>query len=273
MRFVKMHGNGNDFILIEDFHKNLLKRGEEIAKKLCDRHYGIGGDGLILISGSEVADIKMDIFNTDGSYASMCGNGIRCLAKNIYIEGICNKDRIKIETGDGVKEAILELKNGEVTDITINMGMHSFDPKQVPVLSTEEVINKSIKVNERIYNITSLFMGVPHTVIFGNMEDFDILEGGYIEKLSLFPQGTNVNFCEILSRDRIKVKTWERGAGITLACGTGSCASVIAANKVGLVDSRVQVDLPGGVLFIEITSDGIMMTGPAEIIYKGEINL
>ncbi|WP_315114478.1 diaminopimelate epimerase [uncultured Clostridium sp.] len=273
MKFIKMHGNGNDFIVIEDFHNNLLKRGEEIAKKLCDRHYGIGGDGLILVSNSKIADIKMDIFNGDGSYASMCGNGIRCFAKYVYNEGICKKDIIKIETGDGIKYAMINVRNGEVTDITINMGMHSFDPKEIPVLCDEEVINKSIVVNGKTYNITSLFMGVPHTVIFGNLEEFDVIEGSYIEKLNLFPKGTNVNFCEVLSKDRIKVKTWERGPGITLACGTGSCASVIVANKVGLVDSRVQVDLPGGTLFIEITPNGTMMTGPAEIVYNGEIDL
>ncbi|GAA0723864.1 diaminopimelate epimerase [Clostridium malenominatum] len=263
MKFTKMHGNGNDFIVIEDFDNGLLGKEKDLSKRLCNRNFGIGGDGLILLRNSNMADIKMDIFNADGSYASMCGNGIRCFAKYVYSEGICLKNPIAIETGDGVKEAVLKIEEKTIADITINMGKPSFH---------SEIINRELVVEGKKYTITAFHMGVPHAVIFGISDDYDVCEGRAIEKHSIFPNRTNVNFCEVINKNEIKVKTWERGAGSTLACGTGSCASVIAANKMGLVDKEVQVYLPGGSLKINITPEGIMMTGPAEIVFKGEID-
>lgn len=270
MNFVKMQGNGNDFIIIEDINGIYKDNYGYIAKRLCDRHFGIGADGLIIVTKSNIASIQMIIINADGSYASMCGNGIRCFAKYVYDNVIVKEKKMKIETGDGIKEAFLEVNDGKVIDIKIYMGNPSFNPRDIPANCDDEIIQKEIKINNKTYLITSLLMGVPHTIIIGKLRDFDIAEGKVIEKFELFPLGTNVNFCEVVNRENIKVKTWERGAGPTLACGTGSCAAVSACNKLGLVDSKVRVELPGGRLDIDIDPLGVFMKGPAETVFVGE---
>ncbi|MCY6370337.1 diaminopimelate epimerase [Clostridium ganghwense] len=271
MKFTKMQGTGNDFIVIEDFEEILKGKEQEIAKKLCHRRYGIGGDGILIVRKSEIADIQMVIFNADGSYAEMCGNGIRCFAKYVYHKGIIDKKIVKIETGDGVKIAYLDIEGNEVKGITINMGNYSYKPEDFGADVKEEIIEKKISVKDREYKITSMLMGVPHTVVMGNLEQYSVEEGNGIEKHHLFKQGTNVNFCEVTDNNLIKVKTWERGAGPTLACGTGSCASVICCNHLGFTESKVKVIVPGGELLIQITDDGVLMTGPAEIVFNGEI--
>ncbi len=273
MKFTKMQGTGNDFIVIDDRNNSFLGKESELAIKLCNRHYGIGGDGILIVRNSEIAQIQMIIMNIDGSYASMCGNGIRCFAKYVYDEKIVTGDTIKIETGDGVKEAFIHAEDNIAKEVTINMGTPSFDPEYIPAKFNEEIINKQIKVNEREYNITTMLMGVPHTVIFGELEDYDVEEGRAIEKYNAFPKGTNVNFCEVINDSKVRVKTWERGAGPTLACGTGSCASVIASNKLGFTGKNVEVQVPGGKLFIEIKENGVFMTGPAEVSFKGEYEI
>lgn len=272
IKFTKMQGTGNDFIVIEDFqvkHANL----EELAIKLCNRHFGIGADGILVVRKSNIADIQMIIINADGSYASMCGNGIRCFAKYIYEKKYVQDENIKIETGDGVKLAKIGINNGIVDNITINMGKYNFNPSSIPAISRSEIINKNIEAGYKEYNITSLFMGVPHTIVFGKLEDYEVEEGKFIERHSMFPEKTNVNFCEILGENKIRVKTWERGAGPTLACGTGSCASVVAAVKLGYVGKKVEVQVPGGLLIIEIIKEEVLMTGPAEIVFEGEYYL
>jgi diaminopimelate epimerase len=269
LNFTKMQGTGNDFIVIEDFddkYDNL----EELARKLCDRHFGIGADGILIVRKSAKADIQMIIINADGSYASMCGNGIRCFAKYIWEKKYVQGDNIRIETGDGIKLANIRVKDGKAEGITINMGKYNFEPKSIPALGEEEIINTKLNVNNKEYYITSMFMGVPHTVVFGKLQDYEVEEGKLIERDSLFPKKTNVNFCEVVRRDMISVKTWERGAGPTLACGTGSCASVVAANKLGYIDPKATVQVPGGLLNIEIVGEEVLMTGPAEIVFKGE---
>ncbi|MBM7869345.1 diaminopimelate epimerase [Clostridium pascui] len=273
MKFVKMHGNGNDFVVIEDIDGIYKENYGDIAKELCDRHFGIGADGLIIVTKSTIAPIQMIIINADGSYASMCGNGIRCFAKYVYDNNIVKEKSMKIETGDGIKEAFLEVRNDKAVNIKIDMGTPSFKPKHIPANSDDEIIEKELLINDRTYTITSLLMGVPHTVIIGKLEDSDVTEGSVIEKCELFPNGTNVNFCEIVDRENIKVKTWERGAGPTLACGTGSCASVVACNKLGIVSSKVRVELPGGILDIEVGPLGVFMKGPAETVFVGEYKL
>ena len=268
INFTKMQGTGNDFIVIEDFegkYDNL----EKLAKKLCDRHFGIGADGILIVRKSNIADIQMIIINADGSYASMCGNGIRCFAKYIWEKEYVQEDNIKIETGDGVKVASICIKDGKAESITINMGKYNFNPKSIPAIASEEIINKKLEINHREYYITSMFMGVPHTIVFGKLEDYEVEEGKCIERDSLFPEKTNVNFCEIVKKDMIRVKTWERGAGPTLACGTGSCASVVAANRMGYIEEKATVQVPGGLLNIEIVKDEVLMTGPAEITFEG----
>lgn len=270
MRFTKMQGNGNDFIIIEDFMNIYKDNQKSITQKLCDRHFGVGADGILFVRNSEKADILMEIINSDGSYASMCGNGIRCFAKYVFEKEIVNKNPLRIETGDGIKEAFLELDNNNVRNVTINMGSPSWNPKDIPANSIDEIVDKSIFINGREYKINSLLMGVPHTVIINNSNKYEVTEGRHLEKLDIFPEGSNINFCQIVSRNEVKVKTWERGAGVTLACGTGSCASVLACSKLGLVDKKVQVELPGGKLLIEITKDGVLMTGPAKVSFEGE---
>ncbi|AKA70220.1 diaminopimelate epimerase [Clostridium scatologenes] len=273
MKFTKMQGTGNDFIVIDDRKNSFLGKEGELAKKLCDRKFAIGADGILLVRNSDIAQIKMIIMNADGSYASMCGNGIRCFAKYVWDENIVKGESITIETGDGIKEAILHLENHSIKEVTINMGTPSFEVEKIPARFNEEVINKRIKVENKEYNITSMLMGVPHTIIFGKLEDYNVEEGKAIEKSEFFPDGTNVNFCEVVSSNKVKVKTWERGAGPTLACGTGSCASVIAANRLTFTSESVEVKVPGGKLFIEIKKNGIFMTGPAVVSFKGEYEL
>ncbi|MCY6483734.1 diaminopimelate epimerase [Clostridium aestuarii] len=271
MKFTKMHGTGNDFIVIEDLDEELKEKESELSKKLCHRRFGIGGDGVLVVRKSNIADVKMEIINSDGSYAEMCGNGIRCFARYVYDKSIIKKDIINIETGDGVKIAYLQLEDNQVVGIKINMGKYSLEPKNIPVKSEEKVINKDIIINKNEYKITSMFMGVPHTVIMCKLEEHDIEEGKFIEQCDFFEQGTNVNFCEVVDKNTIKVKTWERGAGPTLACGTGSCSCVIACNLFGYTNSSVRVIVPGGELKIQYLPEKVFMTGPAEIVYEGEI--
>lgn len=268
-----MHGTGNDFIVIEDFNNNLAGTEEHIAQRLCHRRFGIGGDGIILVRKSDEADIKMDLFNADGSYAAMCGNGIRCFSKYVFDKGIINNKTIKIKTGDGIKTAYLTVEKDAVSTVTINMGKCSFKPEDIPANSEDKIIEKEIQVNGKKYIITSMLMGVPHTVIMCKLDEVDVEEGKQIEKFNLFPKGTNVNFCEVIDEKSIKIKTWERGAGATLACGTGSCASVITANMLGYTDKKVKVTVPGGELMIDISNDNILMTGPAVTVFEGEVNI
>jgi len=271
LKFTKMQGTGNDFIVLEDMDLKLLNNQDKLAQKLCDRRFGIGADGILFVRKSEVADIKMEIINADGSYAAMCGNGIRCFAKYVFDENIISDKNIKIETGDGIKIANIKLENSGVTSVTIDMGNYSLNPKDIPAESEEKIINNKIIVENKEYKIISMLMGVPHTVIISKLDQVDVNEGKAIEKYKLFPKGSNVNFCEIVDKHNVKVKTWERGAGPTLACGTGSCASVIAANLIGLTEKDVKVQVPGGEMQIKISDKGILMTGPAVTVFKGEI--
>lgn len=270
LKFTKMQGAGNNFVVFEDIEINHNDLGT-LAKKLCDRNFGIGGDGILVVRRSKIADIQMIIINSDGSYAGMCGNGIRCFAKYVYENNIVRKSEFTVETGDGIKVCHLFIEDNKVKAVKINMGRESFNPKFIPALGEEEIIKKDISANGKSYNITSLLLGVPHTVLLTEEGGFKVEEGAAIETHELFPQGTNVNFCRVVNRGEIKVNTWERGAGPTLACGTGCCSSVVVCNKLNLVDKSVKVMAPGGILTIEITEDGIMMTGPAENVFKGEI--
>lgn len=272
LKFIKMQGAGNNFVVFEDMEEK-YKDLNSLAKKLCDRNFGVGGDGILVVRKSKVADIQMIIINSDGSYAGMCGNGIRCFGKYVYENNIVDKSSFTVETGDGIKICDLIIKDGIVGAVKINMGRESFNPKHIPALSEGEIIEKDIYANNKEYNISSLLLGVPHTVIITKDGEFSVEEGAGIERYELFPQGTNVNFCRIINKGEIKVNTWERGAGPTLACGTGCCSSVVVCNRLNLVDKKVRVIAPGGILTIEITDKGIMMTGPAENVFNGEIEI
>ncbi|MGL4424885.1 MAG: diaminopimelate epimerase [Cetobacterium sp.] len=273
MNFKKMQGLGNDFLLFDGV-KNRYKNYSQMAQKLCDRRYSVGGDGIIIAEKSIDADIKMVYYNSDGSKGEMCGNGIRCFSKFIYEEGLVNKNEIRIETGDGIKVAYLNIEDKIVKDIRIYMGKARVNPKDIPILSEKKIIlEEDLIVAGKNLKFSGVLIGVPHAVIIEkDLEKLDINSlGEEIEKNNIFPKRINVNFIEILDRKRLKIKTWERGAGRTLACGTGSCSAVYIANLLGLVETEVEVETEGGILKITLVNDDVFMTGSAETTFKGEV--
>lgn len=277
MRFTKMHGCGNDYIYINGFEES-IKDKTELARKLSDRHFGIGGDGVIFINPSKEADFEMEMYNADGSRAEMCGNGIRCVAKYVYDKGLTHKTDISIISCGKVKYLELFLKNDKVNAVKVNMGAPELNADKIPVLvngSKEPVIGETITVKGKEYKMTCVSMGNPHAVVF--MDDVDNLEieqiGPYFENHERFPNRTNTEFVKVLDRENVQMRVWERGTGETLACGTGCCATVVACILNGLTDDTVTVRLLGGEL--EITWDRkenlVYMTGPAETVFEGTI--
>lgn len=275
MNFYKMQGAGNDFVFIEDFD-NKIKDECLLAKKLCDRHFGIGADGLVIVRKSELAHARMVIINADGSRANMCGNAIRCFGKYVYEHKIATGDKFSVETGDGIKEIEIILENENVKYVRVYMGNPSYNGCDIPLNNLESLIEKEIAVDDKKYKMTTLLLGVPHTIIFESDREYNVIqEGSKIEKLDIFGEGSNVNFVKIVDDTHIRVNTWERGAGATLACGTGCSASVVVAKKLGLVnkDKEIFVKAPGGELIIEILGQDVYMKGPAEVVFKGELSL
>lgn len=273
MKFYKYTGLGNDFIIIDNSQNDIYMDGE-LAQKMCDRYFGIGGDGVVLASPSEICDIRMDIYNSDGSIAEMCGNASRCFAKFVYEKGLVSKEKFNIETLAGVIEPTIELENGLVKYVTVDMGEPKLASKDIPFSEDlDRVIDYSIKLGDRDYKITSMFMGVPHTVIFTDniSDDYVIKLGREIETSHYFPKKTNVNFVSIINRNEIIIRTWERGAGYTLACGTGSCASVVAGILNNKLDNKVLVHLRGGDLNIEWNGKNVLMTGEALEVFSGQL--
>lgn len=258
MEFFKYHGAGNDFILMKDLNGASPK---QVAKQLCHRRFGVGADGLMYPERSDIADIKMVYYNTDGSYATMCGNGLRCFSRFVYEEGLVSSNRFSVETGDGIKVVDLHIVLGQVEAVTVEMHRGAID-----------MVDHQFDLGDKVYKGRFLHLGVPHLVLpVSSISEEEICSSGpVIEKSPVFPQGSNVNFIQVLNRKKIKVDTWERGAGYTYACGTGCCASVYVACKMGLVDSTVEVEVKGGLLSIEVTEDEVVfMTGPAIKICKG----
>jgi len=276
MKFYKYHGLGNDFIIFDN-RDNKIHLNPDNIRAICHRNYGIGADGILLVENSQVQDIRMVIYNSDGSQAEMCGNATRCFAKYLYEKGIVRKKIIRIETLSGVIIPEMEIQNEIVTNIKVNMGKPIFDPKAIPCsIDCEIVKNKSIHIGDNEYRITAMLMGVPHTVIFKEeLVDEDVIkEGKAIEESTYFPMKTNVNFVKILSRNEIMLRTWERGAGYTLACGTGACASVAAGIINDMLDNRVLVHLRGGDLVIKWDGvNNIFMEGGATEVFSGEYEL
>ena len=275
MNFYKMQGAGNDFVFIEDFD-NKIKDECLLAKKLCDRHFGIGADGLVIVRKSELAHARMVIINADGSRANMCGNAIRCFGKYVYEHKIATGDKFSVETGDGIKEIEIILENEKVKYVRVYMGNPSYNGCDIPLNNLESLIEKEIAVDYKKYKMTTLLLGVPHTIIFESDREYNVIqEGSKIEKLDIFGEGSNVNFVKIVDDTHIRVNTWERGAGATLACGTGCSASVVVAKKLGLVnkDKEIFVKAPGGELIIEVLGQDVYMKGPAEVVFKGELSL
>ncbi|AOT68424.1 diaminopimelate epimerase [Geosporobacter ferrireducens] len=272
LKFSKMQGAGNDFILINGLEQD-MDNLSGLAKKLCDRHFGIGADGLMAVAHSEVADIQMIYYNSDGSRGEMCGNGIRCFSRFVFEKGIVTKPSFQVETLSGIKEIGLKLSEGQVKRVAVDMGPWNFSPVEIPVETNKpEFIREPISVEGIQMEISCVLMGVPHAVIFVDRinETETVQWGSFIEKLKIFPKKINVNFVKVVNERNILVDTWERGAGKTLACGTGACASVIIAHHLGLCDTAVNVKVAGGELQICIENENrIMMEGKADFICDG----
>ena len=277
MEFVKMEGCGNDYVYVNGFNTK-IDNPNELSKIVSDRHFGIGSDGLIVINPSEVADFKMSMYNADVSEGKMCGNGIRCVAKYVYDYKMIDKEVITVETLAGIKTLKLNVENGKVKTVRVNMGSPIINAKDVPVISDKEkVINEPVVIDGKEYGITCVSMGNPHAITF--VDDTDSLKiekiGPGFEKNEIFPDRVNTEFIQIIDRKTIKMRVWERGSGETLACGTGACASVVACVLNNLTDNKVTVKLLGGDLEIKYDTDEntVYMTGPARIAFTGNIDI
>ena len=277
MKFTKMEGCGNDYVYVNGFEEKIVNPNE-VAIAVSDRHFGIGSDGLIIINPSEVADFKMCMYNADGSEGKMCGNGIRCVAKYVYDFNLTDKDVITVETLSGIKTLKLNVENGKVKTVRVNMGAPILECDKVPVkYDDEKMINKPVKVDGKTFNITCVSMGNPHAVTFIN--DTDNLEiekiGPKFENNEIFPDKVNTEFIQIIDKKTVKMRVWERGSGETFACGTGACASVVASVLNRLTENKVTVKLLGGELEIEYNQDEntVYMTGPARVVFTGEYDI
>lgn len=276
INFTKMHGAGNDFIIVESKEVYSMDYSK-LAQKICDRHFGIGGDGFMVVEKSLESDVKMVYYNSDGSLAKMCGNGIRCFSKYVFTKKIVDKPIFTVETLDGEKKISIRSDEYLGNTILVSMGKPSLTASDVPVKTNKEnFIQETISIDDVKLAVSSILMGVPHTVILlEDLEEYNILKiGPIIEKHELFPDKTNVNFVQIIDRENILVDTWERGAGKTLACGTGVCASVIISYFLNKVDKRVNVKVPGGELTIYIEENlSTYMEGQASFICEGQYYL
>lgn len=274
MRFTKMHGAGNDYVYVNLFEESLPAPPEKLAPLVSDRHFGIGGDGLILIMPSDVADARMRMFNADGSESEMCGNGLRCVAKFVYDHGIAKKDKLQLETGAGVLAVELETDGKTAKRVTVNMGQPILDAAKIPTTFSETpVVEKEIEISGRMFEATCVSMGNPHCVIFVDKADDDLVLGigPQIENAPQFPARVNVEFIEIISPNEVRQRTWERGSGETLACGTGASAVCVAGVLAGKLHRRIVNHLLGGdlELYWSEEDNNVYMTGPAEEVFSG----
>ena len=273
-KFVKMQGAGNDYIYFDCFG------GEPedipaLAVRLSDRHKGIGGDGLVLICRSDVADAKMRMFNADGSEGNMCGNAIRCVGKYLYDENVCRKEELSVETKSGIKYLRLYTENGKVKRVRVDMGKADFDPKSLPVLLEGEAVDRPVKIAGGLHRITCVSMGNPHCVLFEDPDGADLERiGPLFENAPLFPERVNTEFVKVIGKNALKMRVWERGSGETMACGTGACAAAAAACACGKCDAGqdILVQLRGGDLVIHV-GETVFMTGEAEKVFSGEVEI
>jgi diaminopimelate epimerase len=274
MKFTKMQGCGNDYIYM-DCTKSLIEDIPETAVRISDRHFGVGSDGLILIRPSKTADFMMDMYNNDGSAGKMCGNGIRCVAKFVYDNGLTDKKHLQIETLSGIKELDLTVENGRVTYVTVDMGAPVTTPSLIPVKSDKEIVlREPVAVGGQQFEITCVSVGNPHAVVFVEAPGKLPLEtiGPLFERHEMFPDRVNTEFIHVTDRGHIEMRVWERGSGETLACGTGACAGVVACVLNGMTDEEVIVSLPGGELKIRYDREKntVFLTGPAVKVFDGE---
>ncbi len=285
-KFTKMQGCGNDYIYVNGFTGKIPQEEKtELVRHISDRHFGIGGDGVIFINPSLEADFEMEMYNADGSRAEMCGNGIRCVAKYVYDKGLTDKTDISVISYGQIKYLQLFLKEGQVDTVRVNMGAPELRPERIPVtvaeagmpLEKERIVNAPIIVQGKEYKMTSVSMGNPHAVIF--LEDVTNLEieqiGPYFENHERFPKRINTEFVKVLDKKTVQMRVWERGTGETLACGTGCCATVVACILNGLTDEKVTVKLLGGEIEIEWDREAnlVYMTGPAVTVFEGEYDV
>jgi diaminopimelate epimerase len=276
MKFTKMHGLGNDYVYVDLFRDHLPDEPEAVARAVSNRHFGIGSDGLILIAPSRIADARMRMFNVDGSEGEMCGNGVRCVAKYVHDHGIARRPQVRIETGRGVLALdITTTPDGRAASIRVDMSPPLLDPAVMPcTLPGPRAVDVPIDVDGQPVNITAVSMGNPHAVVF--VDDvaavpLDVI-GPKLENHPVFPRRTNVHFAQVLSPTEVRMRTWERGSGATLACGTGACAVCVAGVLTGRTARAILAHLPGGDLSLEWPSDdaSVFMTGPATESFSGE---
>lgn len=284
MKFTKMHGIGNDYVYVNCFEET-VEEPARMAQLISDRHFAVGSDGMILIKPSEVADFKMEMYNADGSLGAMCGNGIRCVGKYVYDHGLTNMTTITVETGAGIKTLDLNVVNGRVSTATVDMGAPVLTSNHLDLelgadaygILTPSQIWEDITVDGKTYKMISVSMGNPHAIIF--VEDTETIDiekiGPKFENHERFPDRTNTEFIQVISDTNLKMRVWERGSGETMACGTGACASLVAASLAGFVNQSADVRLLGGTLQISINKETghVIMTGPATEVFEGDFNL
>ena len=278
MNFTKMHGCGNDYVYVA-CTKGMIENPGEISRKVSHRHFGIGSDGLILICSSDVADFRMAMYNADGSEGAMCGNGIRCVAKYVYDKGLTDKKNLSIETKSGIKKLELTVEDGKVSLVKVNMGAPILKSKDIPVaVDTDKCIDADINVDGKVYKVTCVSMGNPHAVTFidEDVNKFPLDKiGPKFENHPMFPDRVNTEFVQVLNRHEVNMRVWERGSGETLACGTGTCATVVACVLNGLTEDEITVHLLGGDILVKYDRDNdtVWMTGPAAIAFEGTIEI
>lgn len=275
IKFTKMHGCGNDYVYINGFEQRIpAEEKPDFVRFVSDRHFGVGGDGAVFINPSGEADFEMEMYNADGSRAEMCGNGIRCVAKYVYEKGMTDRKQFSIVSAGKVKYMDLTVENGCVKAVRVDMGEPCLDPERIPVRATgEQAVDEPILVQGELYRMTCVSMGNPHAVVF--WQDVDSLPietiGPHFENHERFPRRTNTEFVQVLDREHVKMRVWERGTGETLACGTGCCAAAVACVLTGKTERRLEVRVPGGALLIEWdeATGHVFMTGPAAFVFEG----
>ncbi len=274
VRFTKMHGAGNDYIYINGFQQPFMDY-EALAKEMSDPHFGIGADGLVVILPSDTADFRMRMFNADGSEAEMCGNASRCIAKYVFDRHLTHESTITLETKAGIKTLYIKVEDKRVKEVTVDMGTPELSPELIPVKSKNQncMIDEPVKVNNKIYRITAVSMGNPHAVVFTDLitDSMVVGDGRMLEVADIFPRKANIECARVVDNENIEMRVWERGTGETLACGTGACATAVAAVLNGLAHRTVNLILTGGILRIhwDEESNHVFMTGPAEFICDG----
>ena len=280
MKFTKMHGCGNDYIYVDGAREIIpAERKSEVVKFLSDRHFGIGGDGVIFINPSDVADFEMEMYNMDGSRSEMCGNGIRCVGKYVYDHGLTRKTSLSIVSCGKIKYLELTVEDGRVTKVRVNMGSPVLEATEIPVVAKQSpVVDIPITVDGREYRMTCVSMGNPHAIVYvDEMIDDETMAkiGPLFEHHERFPRRVNTEFVKVLDRERVQMRVWERGTGETLACGTGACAVTVASILNGLTEDGITVELLGGNLeiFWDREENVVYMTGPATTVFEGEIEI